>query len=692
MSTKRDRIPLKTYFETGDRPTELQFIELIDSILVQTEDDIHGKKDGNGIPSIGIGTPNPKRKLHVAGKTFMSDSGTAQPRVGAGNALEVNAVGTNGIAIVTNKNDVLNFIDDGDPMNAVPFTITDNSGRGFRFFQNVKDGANNGDKMCIFPNGNVGINMAWQAPIAKFEVRGKSEGEGSEGIIKVEGPNKNADANLRFGIVNGSHSWIQAHGAKPLHINGVGNPTYINKSGGNVGIGTTNANEKLTLNGNFLLTGHINGDKSNKPAAQDTLNITNGGTIQLFGEGHDNAPGRVVIASKKDPLNDKSGAILFSKRDSVTGWENNMIIDHDGNVGIGTKSSPVQNRLHIESLGDDRDNTGLTLTGQTGVGPGDILSTDGSGKVKWVPATNVTGELWKKIGTTGNIENGNTGNVGVGTNSPNSKLDIRGDYNDETTQGVVKITGDREDGGPNLRFGIKDGNSSNGYAWLQSHGDIPLKINPHGHPNHVIINEKAGNVRIGNSKGGGGSGSVYSKLEVTGENGIESGHGIMRIQGPKTWDAASVRIGVVTDGSSKERGWIQSHGGPLSLNTVGYNVGIGTDDPNHKLDVNGTINSENALLINGHVPLAIRKYSGKLSDYMSTPFNIKIPTSESGLVYDKAIILSSSHVGMVHYVHTAVEPDNKWYIKASFDFVAHHLFKGTGFDFTIIFAKSGILS
>ena len=71
MSTKQDRIQLKTYFETGDRPTEGQFIELIDSILVQTEDDIHGKKDVDGVSKIGIGTPDPDEKLHVKGKTHL---------------------------------------------------------------------------------------------------------------------------------------------------------------------------------------------------------------------------------------------------------------------------------------------------------------------------------------------------------------------------------------------------------------------------------------------------------------------------------------------------------------------------------------------------------------------------------------------------------------------------------------------
>ncbi|NOQ70869.1 MAG: hypothetical protein GQ574_02640 [Crocinitomix sp.] len=653
MSTKQDRIPLKTYFETGDRPTELQFIELIDSILVQTEDDIHGKKDDNGVPNIGIGTPDPKRKLHVAGKTFISDSSTTQPRAGHGNALEVNAVGTNGIAIVTNKNDVLNFIDDGDPMNEVPFTITDNSGRGFRFYENVKDGTNNGEKMSIIPNGNVGINMGWQQkPVSKLEVRGDSEDEGKEGILKVEGPNSNADANLRFGVVNGSHSWIQAHGSKPLHINGVGNHTIINKSGGNVGIGTTSTTEKLTVDGNISLTGHIYGDKSNKPAAHDTLNISNGATIQLFGEGHDNAPGRVVIGARKDPNNDKSGAILFSKVKTTGGWENNMIIDHAGNIGVGT-TNPT-NRLHVQSLTTDTDHTGLTLSGQTGVSPGDILSTDGSGKAKWVPATTVTNGLWKKVGTTGHIESGNGGNVGIGTNDPKSKLHVNGDIIGNNLSGNTSLflhaTSSVNNEGASIGlYQMASGNSGgidfNAQGTLNNQQFRFINRGPSSNPSKISM------VINGDGKVGIGLESPKAKFDINGAYDQEGSQGLLKLGGNKVDDAATLRFGV--NDSPTKYTWIQSHGGvPLklnphsagnhtSINEGGGNVTIGSSSRNANLHVNGNVNFSGNVKINNEFPFFLKRFTPYMKDMSVGSTNNKgnaLNTGVSTTNYGAALI------------------------------------------------------
>lgn len=54
--------------------------------------------------------------------------------------------------------------------------------------------------------------------------------------------------NLRMGH-NGQNTWIQSHSGSPLHINPIGNPLILNKEGGNVGIGTMNPDQKLTVKG-----------------------------------------------------------------------------------------------------------------------------------------------------------------------------------------------------------------------------------------------------------------------------------------------------------------------------------------------------------------------------------------------------------------------------------------------------------
>jgi hypothetical protein len=61
---EKTRSLLKTFFETGDRPTQEQFARLIDSMINKKDDDIYII-----LPSknIGIGVSSPKEKLDIAG-------------------------------------------------------------------------------------------------------------------------------------------------------------------------------------------------------------------------------------------------------------------------------------------------------------------------------------------------------------------------------------------------------------------------------------------------------------------------------------------------------------------------------------------------------------------------------------------------------------------------------------------------
>lgn len=359
---------------------------------------------------------------------------------------------------------------------------------------------------------------------------------------------------------------------------------------GNIGVGTSNPQSKLHVEGDIAVTNHIHGDKTNKANDSDVLIVENGSQVQLHGPRHTGKSGGIVIGAKKDNSNPTSGKILFSQV-SQTGWQDNVVIDHQGNVGIGainpqsklhvsgqtfvskpgganvprtgnmlevnahnqnavaivTKSNDVLNfvddgatinpnpftitdnsgrgfrfyknagdvatdgeklriqpnghvgigtidpksKLHIHQNGGNT--TGLRLSGQDNVNPGDILTLDQDGNAKWAAPTSVTSGLWQAIGTTGHIENGNTGNVGVGTSNPQATLDISGTSENENNHGILKISAGTV--GKDLRFGVMDGNS--GYTWIQSHGAIPLKINPHPAGNTTTINEGGGKVGIG---------------------------------------------------------------------------------------------------------------------------------------------------------------------------------------------------
>lgn len=342
MSTKQDRDLLKTYFETGDRPTEEQFERLIDSGINQVDDQIDVSGPNK---NVGIGKVNATRKLHVAGKTFVGADSNAVPSTG--NAFEVNAGLAHGIAVSTEGNDVFNFLDLGQPLNPNPFTFTDNAGRGFRFYKNVAGGSGNGELMRIAKNGNVGVGPIWSDAQARLEVLGSSDGANSDGIIRVETPDKTSGANLRMGALSGDYSWIQAHGNKPLHINKVGNNTLLNETDGNVGVGVSVPGNKL----------HLFNGPDQVPLQNSSSNQSGGGGIA------GKAPSTMVDndTGLRLQTGSQSGHILVSDSDGNAYWKpptvvtNGLWIDNgngsirngnSGNVGVGT-SSPSE-KLHVD--------------------------------------------------------------------------------------------------------------------------------------------------------------------------------------------------------------------------------------------------------------------------------------------------------------------------------------------------------
>lgn len=409
MSTKQDRDLLKTYFETGDRPTEEQFEHLIDSGINQVEDQIDVSGPNK---NVGIGKINASRKLHVAGKTFVGTDSSANPQTSS--ALEVNAGQAHGIAVSTEGNDVFNFLDLGQPLNPNPFTITDNAGRGFRFYKNVAGGSGNGEHMRIAKNGNVGVGPIWADAQARLEVLGKSEDENSNGIIRVETADKTSGANLRMGALSGDYSWIQAHGNKPLHINKIGNDTLLNETDGNVGVGVSVPGNKLHVHNN---------------SASDTgLRLSTGGQA-----------GHILVSDNQGNASWESPTVVTNGLWTDVGTTGNIKNGNSGNVVIGSHpgTESVYSQLEVTGTLDQENQNGILRVqgpdrwARTNVRIG--VSPDSNGLAASGYLTAHNGPLYiNSNGTT--ILNNDSGNVGIGTDNPLSKLqvngntDIRGDF------------------------------------------------------------------------------------------------------------------------------------------------------------------------------------------------------------------------------------------------------------------------
>jgi len=99
--------------------------------------------------------------------------------------------------------------------------------------------------MTIASSGNIGIGTT--NPWAKLHVSGSDDSSGI-GVLNLTTPGGTV---LKLGG-NINYSWIQSHASKPLYINELGNNVIFNSGGGNVGIGTTNPEAKLTVKGKIV--------------------------------------------------------------------------------------------------------------------------------------------------------------------------------------------------------------------------------------------------------------------------------------------------------------------------------------------------------------------------------------------------------------------------------------------------------
>src|SRR3989339_104030 len=175
--------------------------------------------------------------------------------------------------------------------------------------------------------------------------------------------------------------------------------TYFNN--GNVGIGTTTPQQKLHVNGSILANGTIN--------ATTDVCIQGGACLSSAGTGSGTISGSGT--SNYVPLWDGTSSINKS----------NIYQGASGNIGIGTVN-PIS-RLEINSAANGGP-AGLNINFATRTNTEDSTS-----------AINVTGTLAK--GTVFKVEAG--GNVGIGTSSPQQKLDVVGNIN---STGFINATTD----------------------------------------------------------------------------------------------------------------------------------------------------------------------------------------------------------------------------------------------------------
>jgi hypothetical protein len=231
-----------------------------------------------------------------------------------------------------------------------------------------------------------------------------------------------------------------------------------NLNTGNVGIGTSTPQEKLEVNGNIRFAGNstknlFNGSGTTNGANGGNLNISagnafygssgsNGGNLNLNG-GNSNAAGgqaggHVILQTGRNYWNNgfnaaaAHGDIIFrggfpGSGQSAQVSEFMRMNGTTGFFGIGTAFPAT--RLDVN---------GTTKTANfqmpTGANNGSIMVSDAAGNASWASPGSIVG--WENNGT--DTYTSLTGNVGIGTITPGTKLDVAGTTR---TQGLQLTTG-----------------------------------------------------------------------------------------------------------------------------------------------------------------------------------------------------------------------------------------------------------
>ncbi|MCR6624681.1 MAG: hypothetical protein NDF58_08925, partial [archaeon YNP-LCB-024-027] len=356
---------------------------------------------------VGIGTTSPTQKLHVNGSLLVENS--------TGSALFfVNSSSGNvgiGTTSPTQKLTVAGNIGIQAGANAFIGTL-DNFALSLR--------TNNADRVFITNTGNVGIGTT--SPGSRLEVRG-STSDSSASALNI----------------------TNSGGTSLLYV----------RNDGNVGIGTTTPAYKLDVVGAIRL------QPSSAPTGANGVIYYDSSTNKF--RCYQNGAWVDCIAS--GGLGGSGTTNYVAKFTDSTTLGNSQIFDNGTSVGIGT-TTPTQ-KLHVNGSLLVENSTGSALffvnssSGNVGIG-----TTSPTQKLTVAGNIGIQAGANAFIGTLDNFALSlrtnnadrvfitNTGNVGIGTTSPGSRLEVRGSTSDSSAS-ALNIT---NSGGTSLLYVRNDGN------------------------------------------------------------------------------------------------------------------------------------------------------------------------------------------------------------------------------------------
>jgi hypothetical protein len=564
--------------------------------------------------NVGIGTDTPGAKLDINGSAIVRTNLTVNGDFAVlGSTTQLDTV-----VSVTSALSVVNF------GTGPALKIEQHGAQPIAHFIDA-----NGDDIVFSDDGRVGINI--DSPAVKLHVGHDSNETYGCAALFSETQAGNSDGpkigfakntpNVKWtaGIQSGSLQTgfgINENGSEV----GLGTTRFYLATGGNIGIGTSTPNEKLTVSGNLSTSG---------TATIGT--IATGSTNSVVTESVGLIQKRTVNAAIWDTsarhisASDASlGTGYIPKAGNAFGIEDSVIFDNGTNVGIGT-SSP-QTKLHVSSgSGEILRITAGTMALYAGCDIND----------PWF-GTSTNNDLRLVTNAIEKLRVTTSGNVGIGTTSPSAKLTISGNLSTSGTATIGTIALDpantsfvTETNGL-LKKRIVNVAATDTTATFVSASDGALTVNyltkatNSNGINESIISDDGTRVGIGETSPegklhvkNGSAGTVTAQPSSVGV--FESdGNAYISLLSP-TSKYAGVVMGGPTNPYGSYLSWNHdnldlklstNHAGadmhfqvdsevPAMRITSAGDVGIGTTSPGAKLTVSGTISSSSTVNVRG---------------------------------------------------------------------------------------------
>jgi hypothetical protein len=487
-------------------------------------------------------------------------------------------------------------------------------------------------------NHRIGIGM--NTPTYKLEVLG---GVNATGNLTTPLVCLNGDCRSAWPTGSGISSaggWANTSSEtySSLDVN-LSNKFFFNSSSGYVGIGTAGPTTgKLVL---------ASGGASSVGMALERTTATTAGDLGVL-DFYNGATRVAQIGTASDGGVNDSGRIFLWTKPTGGSLTSRMMIDSNGNVGIGTASPSAKLDVAGNFEVDGSDFFVNSTSGNVGIGtsgpgaPLEISSTVGSQIIRSTTGTNTV--YSKYINTGGNlyvgIDRSTGGSLATGTLPYAAVISHEGDYPMQfSTNNSVKMTilsaGNVGIGttGPAGKLEVLESTSANAEAYITARGGNSLI-------SQLVFRTKNG---VGTSNGGsiGSDGSV-SGLALSGLTGIGGTNTHMFIQ-----SSGNIGIGTTSPSSKLDvAGNFEVDGSDFFVNSTSGNVGIGTTNPTATLSVTGNILAQST-----HYPLPNFKdqvYYTTIAapNYGETSWNVlsSLP-SEFAAAHGKVIVMYKGSEG-----------------------------------------------